>query len=387
MHFMVEAKASGFVPPADVFQSGLRFLQKMVTIEPRNMEEARTVAYAIYVLTREEVITTNYILNLEDYLDKHFKDQWHNDLTGVYLAGSLQILKKDAEAEKLIGAYKVGIHDETQSCDFYQPLGEDSQYVAIVARHFPGMLRKMTASDFEVITRPIGEGDFNTLSAAYAVLALKSYAQHMAQNPPALGISEIGKDQHETELQVDGKLLKRAAFSANATALKFTAAPAIRGIGAFYQVIETGFDAHPATTVVKDGLEVYREIVDDNGNPTTTAYLGKPVKVRLKIRGLKEDTITNVAIVDLLPGGFEVVGDSLKPGLESAGCDYVDVREDRVVFFTSIGAGMNEITYQMKADNRGEFVVPPLFAESMYDRGVKGRGLPGHITVVEAQGK
>ena len=28
------------------------------------------MAYAIYLLTREEVITTNYILNLRDYLDR-----------------------------------------------------------------------------------------------------------------------------------------------------------------------------------------------------------------------------------------------------------------------------------------------------------------------------
>ena len=37
---------------------------------PGNLEEERTVAYAIYLLTREEVITTNYILNLRDYLDQ-----------------------------------------------------------------------------------------------------------------------------------------------------------------------------------------------------------------------------------------------------------------------------------------------------------------------------
>ena len=107
MDFLSEAKATGFAPPPEMFASGLRNLQKMVGREPANALEARTLAYAIYVLTREGVITTNYILNLRDYLDKNQHDDWQNDLTGVYLAGALHLLHKDADAEKLIGKYKI----------------------------------------------------------------------------------------------------------------------------------------------------------------------------------------------------------------------------------------------------------------------------------------
>src|SRR5205807_2070667 len=64
MDFLSEAKAAGFAPPAETFTTGLRNLQKMVTREPGDLSEGRTIAYAIYVLTREGVITTNYILNL-----------------------------------------------------------------------------------------------------------------------------------------------------------------------------------------------------------------------------------------------------------------------------------------------------------------------------------
>src|SRR5260370_2455783 len=68
MDFLREAKASGFAPPPEMFASGLRSLQKMVTRDPANFSEARTLAYAIYILTREGVITTNSILNLRDWL-------------------------------------------------------------------------------------------------------------------------------------------------------------------------------------------------------------------------------------------------------------------------------------------------------------------------------
>src|SRR5205085_572932 len=112
--------------------------------------------------------------------------------------------------------------------------------------------------------------------------------------------------------------------------------------------------------------------------------LGEPIHVRLHARSLGKETVTNVAIIDLLPGGFEVVGSSLQPGVSSiSGVDYVDVREDRAVFFTTASDRALEINYQIKSTNRGDFVVPPVFAGSMYDRKVKGLGVGGKISVTE----
>jgi len=61
MDFLSESKAAGFAPPPDMFASGLRNLQKMVGRTPEDLNDARTLAYSIYTLTREGVITTNYI--------------------------------------------------------------------------------------------------------------------------------------------------------------------------------------------------------------------------------------------------------------------------------------------------------------------------------------
>ena len=188
-HFLSEAKAAGFAPPPDIFQSALRNLQTMAARQPRDLADARTIAYAIYVLTREGFITTNYILNLRDYLDKQF-EQWPQDLTGVYLAGAWSMLKKDDEANRLIAAYRLGVHDKSERTDFYQPLGADAQYLAIVARHFPDRLKNISAQDFQAIMGPISQGDFNTLSAAYAVWALKGYSQSIAGHLPEIGIAE-----------------------------------------------------------------------------------------------------------------------------------------------------------------------------------------------------
>jgi uncharacterized protein YfaS (alpha-2-macroglobulin family) len=386
MHFLIEAKAAGFAPPQAVFQSGLKHLQAMVALDPSSLREARIQAYAIYLLTREGVVTTNYILNLRDYLDQHFEKQWSGDLTGVYLAGAYSILKKNDEAQRLIKAYKLGVHDAAEFWDFYSPLSADSQYVAIVSRHFPEALKRITAVDFQAITLPISEGSFNTLSAAYAVLALKGYSHHIAQNPPELGITEISGQKRETPLHLDGgALLKRALFTPNAEVLRFTAKNQPRGLGAFFQVVAAGYDAALPEKPVADGLEIFREFVDTGGAVTRIARLGEPITVRLRVRSLQPEELTNVAIVDLLPGGFEFAAGSLQSGAGVAGFDFVETREDRAVFFGPIAPGIREIKYQIKPTNRGVFVVPPAFAESMYNRAVKARSLASSITVVDAQ--
>ena len=87
--------------------------------------------------------------------------------------------------------------------------------------------------------------------------------------------------------------------------------------------------------------------------------------------------LSNIAIVDLLPGGFEVVMDSVT----SDDLEYTDVREDRVVFFTSLSSDAKEIVYRIKAINTGTFTVPPIFAESMYSPSIKAQSAPAKITV------
>ena len=384
MHFLIEAKAAGFAPPPEMFASGLRNLQAMVAKEPSGLDDARTIAYAIYLLSREGVVTTNYILNLRDYLDKNLAKEWPSDLTGVYLAGALHILRKEDDAVKLIAAYRIGQHDKKRITDFYQPLGADAQYVAVLAREFPARLKKLTASEFQNVLKPISEGGFNTLSAAYAVLALKSYSQMVAQHPPELTIAEIDKAKKRKPRVSGKKLLQRANFSGDAATLRFRSNPPLNPLGAFYQVVEAGFDRQISNKTITDGLEVYRELLDKSGKPVTTTQLGEVITVRLRIRSLRPEMLTNVALVDLLPGGFEVVGSSLSPGISSInGVDYVEVREDRAVFFATVPTETLEITYQIKSCNRGNFVVPPVFAESMYDRNVKARGLGGKISVTK----
>ena len=49
--------------------------------------------------------------------------------------------------------------------------------------------------------------------------------------------------------------------------------------------------------------------------------------------------------------------------------------------------GPQQLRVRMRAAslNRGEFIVPPPYAESMYDRGIQARGVASKITVIDAK--
>ena len=62
-----------------------------------------------------------------------------------------------------------------------------------------------------------------------------------------------------------------------------------------------------------------------------------------------------MAIEDLLPGGFEIVEESVHTGTCSdwGGIDYADVREDRLLAFGTVTGNETEIRYRIKATNCG----------------------------------
>ena len=94
MHFLTDAGALSLSVPRDMLNSGLGFLRQIAAREVRTVVDARLRSYAIYVLTRNGNVTTNYLTNLHEYLDLQHADDWRSDLTAAYLAASYEMLQQ-----------------------------------------------------------------------------------------------------------------------------------------------------------------------------------------------------------------------------------------------------------------------------------------------------
>ena len=138
----------------------------------------------------------------------------------------------------------------------------------------------------------------------------------------------------------------------------------------FYQVTQAGFDQAPPTAEIKNGIEVYREFLGENGQPISSARLGDTVLIKLAFRSLDNRTFRDVALVDLLPAGLEADIASIRAsGNDSAWRpDYIDIREDRLVIFGTVTNTLGSFTYRTRAINTGRFVVPPRCTTSRLGR-------------------
>ena len=115
----------------------------------------------------------------------------------------------------------------------------------------------------------------------------------------------------------------------------------------------------------------------------TRATVGDVLTVRLRVRSTRAP-VHNVAVTDLLPGGFEILADSVRGEYGATRIEHRDVREDRLVLYGSFDTGVTEIRYRVKAVAPGEFTAPAAHAEAMYHRDVRGRSAAGRFTVAGA---
>ena len=152
---------------------------------------------------------------------------------------------------------------------------------------------------------------------------------------------------------------------------------------AYYQIVQAGYDLQLPQKSIKNSIEVSRTYKNTNGSNIKKAELGEEIEVHLKFRSLNDNTLHDIAIVDLLPAGLEVDAATMRNNNSGSWApDYVDVREDRVVFYGTIRPQIQEIVYKVRAINKGTFIVPPLYGESMYDRTIFGYS-PNEIFIVE----
>jgi uncharacterized protein YfaS (alpha-2-macroglobulin family) len=393
MHFLTEAREKGYSVPSDLMDHGLTFLEFMASNESDTLADARVRAYAIYILTRNGYVITNSLNTLHDELDDKFEDKWEKDLAGIYMAATYQLLKLERKANGLISKSRLGDRQMADYRNFYDGLTRDAQFLYILAKHFPERLKNLKGDDVLKIVDPLVNRQFNTTSSAYTILALDAYATSvgtpMIRN---IAVSEVQKDKKTVPIVLPQKLFPNVDFSDKAEAIRVS--NDTKNV-LFYHITQAGFDLKPPEKVLKDGLEVQREYRDTDGNVISDIALGTEIEVHIKARSLGKGDLHNVALVDLLPGGFEVVLDTVqrenygtrwvspiasdKSTLET---EYVDIREDRVVIFGTIQPKVTEFIYRIKATNKGTFIVPPIFGESMYDRSIQSLSLGGKFTIM-----
>jgi len=167
-----------------------------------------------------------------------------------------------------------------------------------------------------------------------------------------------------------------------------------KGEGKLYALVASeGVQAEAVWEEGAQGIRVARSYLDMEGGfaDTTGLSLGDLVVVRVDLTNTTSEEMRNVALVDRLPAGFEIENANLgrdrvitvvdQQNLWER--DHMNARDDRVEVFGTLPRGKTvSFVYAVRATSAGDFVVPPVEAEAMYDPRFWGREVGDRVTIL-----
>lgn len=407
-HYLVEAKERNFRVPTEMLEQTNEWLRQLAGKGSEGLAGARSRAYAIYLLTRQGNVTTDFVATLQQELNARYAKQWPADLTAAYLAASLKLMKQDQLADKLLA--NVPWYGQAQGRDavvfdaYHDELSHDGMLLYLTARHFPQRLAKLPPKVLDNFAKALNEDRYHTHSAATLLLGLDAM-QSASSGNGKLELQELNQAGKAMPLALQPSLGGQSAtLSEAAKGVRF----AKTGEAAAYTLLtEEGFDRKPAPPL-SQGLEISRDLLSLDGKAISKVKVGEEFLVKLTFRASQRDRVSDVAVVDLLAGGLEPVlassavsyedssegegnqaawrnplGEAVPGSSPNWAADFAEVRADRVILYGMLERKAASFTYRVRATNAGTFTVPAPTAEGMYDRQLLARGKATVLEIVK----
>jgi uncharacterized protein YfaS (alpha-2-macroglobulin family) len=226
---------------------------------------------------------------------------------------------------------------------------------------------------------------YTTQSNGFALMAMGKYFK-VQEEPDYTGT-----------VVVDGK--KFASFALNDTSFEIpqhlnkNIEISITGDGKCYYYWQgSGVSSEKFIREFDNRMVVRREYLDPNGRPLSVENLtlGEQVVVKITAK-TSEHSLENVVINDLLPACLEIENPRLKTTgklnwipREDYRLDYMDIRDDRLLLFLSLYSGRKfQFYYSARVIAAGDFTIPPVAAECMYDPTIASAASTGHMSVID----
>ena len=360
-HFLNEASGAGFEVNAGVLKAWKGYQQK-------NSQAYRLVGNSVYPQLDEAYRL--YTLALAGASSQagmnRLREGGELGIQARYmLAAAYALSGKGQTASALLDGAGKGFPEYTDDVLTYGSSFRD-RMVALDALVLCGRVNDALA----LATESLPSRSLSTQESAFASVAYR----HLYDKVPTAGI----------KASVNGTEVVSAASMVSVPA---SGSVKNTGEGVLYAtVLRTSRE--PLTRAVSNGLRLEVKYLDENG----ALLLPGSYPVKQGMRFTATVKVTNALPRDLrelalsLPvaSGWEIVNDRLVSGSsEDAGYDHRDIRDDRVNWFFGLPAGrFKTFTVQLRAAYEGQFVLPAVVCEAMYQPDVNAATASGQTTVV-----
>ncbi|MGN0008751.1 MAG: alpha-2-macroglobulin [Desulfovibrionaceae bacterium] len=368
---LLEMRDAGMGIPEPLLNSLCDVLERHVGNASSSLEDGRAAAYAIWVLTREGRVTTQLLERLRTGLDEA-GIRWQGDVTAALLAASQRIMR-------MRSTQPFHAPDAVPGRDWFDDLAAQSLHATVLAAHFPERLEGGTVAEelADSTLLAIREGRYATFSAAQAVRALHALGASAGSGLKGVRLTcADGEAQATAQLRAGGTLLTLDAPQCRAYSIE----PQPGTAPLYWQVTTEGFDRIPPAEDVSQGMRISRVYRNAAGEPVSTARQGEVLTVTVTASADSGD-IRDCVLLDLLPGGVEMLLSPDGAQEQPEGLVRVDRRDDRMIIFAHLSTRPFSYSYRVRAVNRGRFILPPAQAEAMYDQNLHAGSTSGMLEV------
>ncbi len=390
-HFLVEAGRRGFVLPEGLLNQALAVVAGFARSSERGWpgdwtlnHRLRTRAYACYVLALAERPDRGA-------MDQLAHAQWESlpPVSRTHLAGAYALTGNRSRFDQLLPAVDAPVAGGRSSGFTWYSLARDEamrlEVLATVAADHAQVPR--------LIQRLAGRAEngrwYNTQDNAFALLALGKLS---ARNKLDAASGQIlVEGEIVAEFDSAGVSLQSREWAGKNLEIKTTS-----GGSAWFTVLDEGTPRQAEYDQYDAGLVVHRDYFDISGAGVDPLALvqGQTIICRLLLSSDK-GRIKDVVISDLVPAGLEIenprltrdggydwIREDQQQHYGNLPQDHLEVRDDRLLLFTSADSKTAAFYYTLRAVTAGEFVWPQVRAEAMYDPEVMSVRGGGEIRVV-----
>ena len=359
--------------------------------------EALSVRYPLSNFTR---LYAAYLLAVEKRLPRSLVNQFYDgalyrgDLVSSYMMAAIFKLTDIPQAMNKVLAEIEAFDLRAMAArrqfdgDFYSPVRNRAFALYLHSRHF--QKNSVSQALLDRVAADI-DGLYSTQDQAFVMRALQAYYRDVTPGPIDVRLSVNGQAQRERKPFGFSGELRDPRITLDAHQGKF-----------FYTVAVAGF--RPRAVRHEPGLAgnrlgVFRQYVDETGAVVDLRHLrlGDLVYARVTLKA--SEAIANLIVSERVPACFEIVNTRLdrrpRPAIlaeKNFRPDHVDIRDDRVLTFLSIGepaqraSDRSTVVYYtpLRVTFTGTFQLPAVQVEAMYDSRLQDYDLQAGPVVVQA---
>ena len=373
--FMITASQNGFSVSKGVLASWSRF-QKRNVQDYRNSDNGGQgdleQAYRLYTLALNSEAESGAMNRLRESETLSNQAAW-------MLASTYAVAGKKTVAGEIITGLKTDFSDYQENRTFGSPVRDKA--VALEALVLNDELPE--AMDVaQEIADAIAGGWYSTQEIAFATCAMKDLARKTGTDTISAEIKQRGG----TTTVKSAKSIGHAKVDTECGDIDITN----KMNGDLYATLITSVIPEFGNKVEarSSGLSLrvnYSTLAGKDLDPHSIKQ-GTDFTIAITVgntSGVRE--CDNLALTGMIPSGWEIVNDRLYGGESSkASYNYRDIRDDRVIWFFDLPKGVSK-TFRIKAhaSYQGEFILPAVKCEAMYDPRISANTASGTAKVTE----